>query len=79
MTLTSYAEIAGTRPRVRRDVLFTQTPNGVIFHNADGGFQLTAKSGYRFASVAAQVADVLLGEEPGAGLTVAVGGEVVPL
>ncbi|MFE5589175.1 TOMM precursor leader peptide-binding protein [Streptomyces sp. NPDC056549] len=51
MTLTSYAEIAGTRPRVRRDVLFTQTPNGVIFHNADGGFQLTAKSGYRFATL----------------------------
>ncbi|MCX4985319.1 hypothetical protein [Streptomyces sp. NBC_00572] len=51
MTLTSYAEIAGTRPRVRRDVLFTQTPNGVIFHKADGGFQLTAKSGYRFATL----------------------------
>ncbi|MFG2833893.1 TOMM precursor leader peptide-binding protein [Streptomyces zaomyceticus] len=51
MTLTSYAEIAGTRPRVRRDVLFTQTPGGVIFHNADGGFQLTAKSGYRFATL----------------------------
>ncbi|WP_406065192.1 TOMM precursor leader peptide-binding protein [Streptomyces sp. NBC_01077] len=51
MTLTSYAEIAGTRPRVHRDVLFTQTPNGVIFHNADGGFQLTAKSGYRFATL----------------------------
>ncbi|MGW1927581.1 TOMM precursor leader peptide-binding protein, partial [Streptomyces massasporeus] len=51
MTLTSYAEIAGTRPRVRRDVLFTQTPDGVIFHNADGGFQLTAKSGYRFATL----------------------------
>ncbi|MFF9428529.1 TOMM precursor leader peptide-binding protein [Streptomyces sp. NPDC014746] len=51
MTLTSYAEIAATRPRVRRDVLFTQTPGGVIFHNADGGFQLTAKSGYRFATL----------------------------
>ncbi|MER5966464.1 TOMM precursor leader peptide-binding protein [Streptomyces sp. NPDC002057] len=51
MTATSYAEIAATRPRVRRDVLFTQTPHGVIFHNADGGFQLTAKSGYRFATL----------------------------
>ncbi|MFH9725804.1 TOMM precursor leader peptide-binding protein [Streptomyces sp. NPDC017254] len=51
MTLTSYAEIAATRPRVRRDVLFTQTPGGVIFHNAEGGFQLTAKSGYRFATL----------------------------
>ncbi|MFJ9433974.1 TOMM precursor leader peptide-binding protein [Streptomyces sp. NPDC101490] len=51
MTATPYAEIAGTRPRVRRDVLFTQTPDGVIFHNADGGFQLTARSGYRFATL----------------------------
>ncbi|MFD4762565.1 TOMM precursor leader peptide-binding protein [Streptomyces sp. NPDC058439] len=51
MTTTPYAQIAGTRPRVRRDVLFTETPTGVIFHNADGGFQLTAKSGYRFATL----------------------------
>ncbi|MFE7750917.1 TOMM precursor leader peptide-binding protein [Streptomyces sp. NPDC057428] len=50
-TTTPYAQTAGTRPRVRRDVLFTETPSGVIFHNADGGFQLTAKSGYRFASL----------------------------
>ncbi|MFE5243910.1 MULTISPECIES: TOMM precursor leader peptide-binding protein [unclassified Streptomyces] len=51
MATTPYAETAGSRPRVRRDVLFTETPNGVIFHNADGGFQLTAKSGYRFATL----------------------------
>ncbi|MER5280750.1 TOMM precursor leader peptide-binding protein [Streptomyces sp. NPDC002809] len=51
MATTPYAETAGTRPRVRRDVLFTETPNGVIFHNADGGFQLTARSGYRFATL----------------------------
>ncbi|MET7367617.1 TOMM precursor leader peptide-binding protein [Streptomyces sp. NPDC005566] len=51
MATTPYAETAGTRPRVRRDVLYTETPNGVIFHNADGGFQLTAKSGYRFATL----------------------------
>ncbi|WP_327121934.1 TOMM precursor leader peptide-binding protein [Streptomyces sp. NBC_01341] len=50
-TTTPYAQTAGTRPRVRRDVLFTETPDGVIFHNADGGFQLTAKSGYRFATL----------------------------
>lgn len=50
-TTTPYAQTAGTRPRVRRDVLFTETPSGVIFHNADGGFQLTAKSGYRFATL----------------------------
>ncbi|MFE7754198.1 TOMM precursor leader peptide-binding protein [Streptomyces sp. NPDC057429] len=51
MATTPYAETAGTRPRVRRDVLFTQTPGGVIFHNADGGFQLTSASAYRFATL----------------------------
>ncbi|MET8174282.1 TOMM precursor leader peptide-binding protein [Streptomyces clavifer] len=51
MATTPYAETAGTRPRVRRDVLFTQTPDGVIFHNADGGFQLTSPSAYRFATL----------------------------
>ncbi|MFJ4503602.1 TOMM precursor leader peptide-binding protein [Streptomyces sp. NPDC088864] len=51
MAATPYTETAGTRPRIRRDVLFTETPDGVIFHNADGGFRLTARSGYRFASL----------------------------
>ncbi|MCX0244031.1 TOMM precursor leader peptide-binding protein [Streptomyces drozdowiczii] len=51
MAATPYTETAGTRPRVRRDVLFTETPDGVIFHNADGGFRLTAASGYRFATL----------------------------
>ncbi|MFE4643499.1 TOMM precursor leader peptide-binding protein [Streptomyces sp. NPDC056730] len=46
-----YATVASTRPRIRRDVLFTETPEGVLFHNADGGFQLTAKSAYRFATL----------------------------
>ena len=41
---TAYDAVAGTRPRVRRDVLFTETPDGVLFHNADGGFQLTGRS-----------------------------------
>ncbi|MFB7937665.1 TOMM precursor leader peptide-binding protein [Streptomyces sp. NPDC056049] len=47
----SYTDVAGTRPRVRRDVLYTRTPEGVIFHNADGGFRLTGASGYRFATL----------------------------
>ncbi|MFF9145795.1 TOMM precursor leader peptide-binding protein [Streptomyces sp. NPDC014861] len=47
----SYSDVAGTRPRVRRDVLYTRTPDGVIFHNADGGFRLTGASGYRFATL----------------------------
>ncbi|PZG91134.1 hypothetical protein C1I97_30160 [Streptomyces sp. NTH33] len=51
MPTTPYEETAGTRPRARRDVLFTETPGGVIFHNADGGFQLSSPSAYRFATL----------------------------
>ncbi|MFJ3640011.1 TOMM precursor leader peptide-binding protein [Streptomyces sp. NPDC090108] len=47
----SYEEIAQSRPRIRRDVLFTQTPNGVLFHNAHGGFNVVTKSAYRFATL----------------------------
>lgn len=48
---TSYELIEGTRPRIRRDVLFTQSPSGVLFHNADGGFNLSGASAYRFATL----------------------------
>ncbi|MFC8094363.1 TOMM precursor leader peptide-binding protein [Streptomyces sp. NPDC057301] len=51
MLSTRYDSVAATRPRIRRDVLFTETPDGVLFHNADGGFRLTAKSAYRFATL----------------------------
>ncbi|MEV7416672.1 TOMM precursor leader peptide-binding protein [Streptomyces sp. NPDC089919] len=51
MPTTPYEETAGTRPRVRRDVLYTETPQGVVFHNADGGFQLSSPSAYRFATL----------------------------
>ncbi|MER5932007.1 TOMM precursor leader peptide-binding protein [Streptomyces sp. NPDC002054] len=51
MAQTTYETLAATRPRIRRDVLFTETPDGVLFHNADGGFRLTAKSAYRFATL----------------------------
>ncbi|MFJ9030609.1 TOMM precursor leader peptide-binding protein [Streptomyces sp. NPDC102274] len=51
MGSATYATVASTRPRIRRDVLFTETPEGVLFHNADGGFQLTARSAYRFATL----------------------------
>ncbi|MFE5486145.1 TOMM precursor leader peptide-binding protein [Streptomyces sp. NPDC056527] len=51
MPTTPYEETADTRPRVRRDVLFTETPKGVIFHNADGGFQLNSPSAYRFVTL----------------------------
>ncbi|QKW05499.1 TOMM precursor leader peptide-binding protein [Streptomyces sp. NA04227] len=51
MASASYEAVAATRPRIRRDVLFTETPDGVLFHNADGGFRLNAKSAYRFATL----------------------------
>ncbi|MEV0264629.1 TOMM precursor leader peptide-binding protein [Streptomyces sp. NPDC050617] len=47
----AYEKLAGTRPRIGRDVLFTETSEGVLFHNAHGGFHLAAKSAYRFASL----------------------------
>ncbi|MFD4987098.1 TOMM precursor leader peptide-binding protein [Streptomyces sp. NPDC058374] len=47
----AFDALAATRPRVRRDVLFTRTPGGVLFHNADGGFHLTGRTAYRFASL----------------------------
>lgn len=48
---TPYDLIEGTRPRIRRDVLFTQSPSGVLFHNANGGFNVSGASAYRFASL----------------------------
>jgi hypothetical protein len=48
---TAFESIAETRPRLRRDILFTQTPSGVLFHNAQGGFSLHTKAAYRFASL----------------------------
>ncbi|KOT87486.1 hypothetical protein ADK70_19330 [Streptomyces rimosus subsp. pseudoverticillatus] len=42
---------AGARVRIKRDVLFTETNDGVLFHNAHGGFQLAGRSAYRFASL----------------------------
>ncbi|QES46762.1 hypothetical protein DEJ50_01720 [Streptomyces venezuelae] len=51
MAQTTYETLSPTRPRIRRDVLFTETPDGVLFHNADGGFRLTAASAYRFATL----------------------------
>ncbi|WP_254812382.1 TOMM precursor leader peptide-binding protein [Streptomyces cavourensis] len=47
----AFDALAATRPRIRRDVLFTETPGGVLFHNADGGFHLTGRTAYRFASL----------------------------
>ncbi|MER5847916.1 TOMM precursor leader peptide-binding protein [Streptomyces sp. NPDC002012] len=64
--------LAATRPRIRRDVLFTETPGGVLFHNADGGFHLAGRTAYRFASLVVphlaghhRLADVCAGFGPG--------------
>ncbi|PPK63723.1 TOMM precursor leader peptide-binding protein [Actinokineospora auranticolor] len=46
---TAYDRIARTRPRLRRDVLFTAAPDGVLFHNTQGGFHVRGADAYRFA------------------------------
>ncbi|MFF4664012.1 TOMM precursor leader peptide-binding protein [Streptomyces sp. NPDC001282] len=51
VSTATFDALAATRPRVRRDVLFTETPGGVLFHNADGGFHLAGRTAYRFASL----------------------------
>src|SRR6476469_10005743 len=47
----SYDAVAESRPRIRRDVLFTETPEGVLFHSANSGFRLKGVSAYRFSSL----------------------------
>lgn len=50
----SYADAAAvlaTRPRLRRDVLYTQVPDGVLFHDASTGFRLQSAHAYKFASL----------------------------
>ncbi|MER8086414.1 TOMM precursor leader peptide-binding protein [Streptomyces sp. NPDC094048] len=68
----TFETLAATRPRIRRDVLFTETPGGVLFHNADGGFHLAGRTAYRFASLVVphlaghhRLADLCAGFGPG--------------
>lgn len=49
--MTTIDQLSTTRPRIQRDVLFTETPQGVLFHNSKGGFHLNSASAYRFASL----------------------------
>src|SRR3954454_22790625 len=49
--VSAYELVAHTRPRVRRDTLFTRTAEGVLLHNAHGGFRIDARSAYRFTSL----------------------------
>lgn len=46
-----FDSVAGTRPRVRRDVLFTDAWDGVLFHNSSGGFRISSPSAYRLTSL----------------------------
>ncbi|MDM4718718.1 TOMM precursor leader peptide-binding protein [Micromonospora sp. WMMA1363] len=48
---TAYDAVAQTRPRVRHDVLFTRTEDGVVFHNANSGFRFSSATAYRLASL----------------------------
>ncbi len=44
-------EILATRPRVRRDILYTQVPEGALFHDAKTGFRVHGRTAYRFATL----------------------------
>ncbi|WP_327002306.1 TOMM precursor leader peptide-binding protein [Dactylosporangium sp. NBC_01737] len=48
---TAFESVAGTRPRIRRDILFTAAYDGVLFHNSSGGFKITSSSAYRLAAL----------------------------
>lgn len=48
---TVFESVAAARPRIRRDVLFTAAYDGVLFHNASGGFKITSPSAYKLASL----------------------------
>ncbi|WP_336048152.1 TOMM precursor leader peptide-binding protein [Streptomyces sp. CA2R101] len=51
MSVPQVIPFGNARVRIKRDVLFTETDEGVLFHNASGGFQLTGRSAYRFATL----------------------------
>jgi bacteriocin biosynthesis cyclodehydratase domain-containing protein len=48
--IDSYQTVAERKPRIRQDVLYAQTPDGVLFHNADHGFHVASTSAYRLAA-----------------------------
>ncbi|GIJ56055.1 TOMM precursor leader peptide-binding protein [Virgisporangium aurantiacum] len=49
----SYQAVVESRPRIRQDVLYSQTPDGVLIRNADTGFHLKSKSAYRLTCLLA--------------------------
>ncbi|MFX4292750.1 TOMM precursor leader peptide-binding protein [Streptomyces bohaiensis] len=52
MAGAAFETLADTRPRIRRDVLCTETSGGVLFHTADGDVHLTGRgrAAYRCAT-----------------------------
>ncbi|MEV6373648.1 TOMM precursor leader peptide-binding protein [Micromonospora musae] len=72
MPAASFEDIAETRPRIRRDVLYTQTPDGVLFHNSLGGFHLNGRTAYRLATL---IVPYLTGEHQVAELGAALGAQ----
>lgn len=53
----TFDSVAETRPRVGRDVLFTASYDGVLFHTASGGFKIASKSAYQLAALLVPVLD----------------------
>lgn len=49
--MTTYDDIADTRPKIRRDVLFAKLGDGVLFHNSEEGFEVRSAVGYQLASL----------------------------
>jgi bacteriocin biosynthesis cyclodehydratase domain-containing protein len=45
------AAVLDSRPRIRRDILFTEVPDGALFHDASTGFRLRGTTAYRFATL----------------------------
>lgn len=52
-----FDSVAETRPRVGRDVLFTASHDGVLFHTSAGGFKIASNSAYRLATLLVPVLD----------------------
>lgn len=53
----AFDSVADTRPRVGRDVLFTASYDGVLFHTSSGGFKIASSSAYRLAALLVPVLD----------------------
>jgi bacteriocin biosynthesis cyclodehydratase domain-containing protein len=48
---STYDDVANAKIRIKQDVLYSQVPNGVLFHNAENGFLVSSKSAYKLASM----------------------------